>query len=264
MATHTFPLDGEYVIKVKLLEINLGAIRGLEYQHQLEITVDGERVLLAPVGGPEDYTQSSLNATNVVNSLAERLQVRVHVRAGQRPVGAAFLQKRAAQGANRLQSFQRSTLIATDHLGLPHVENMTVTGPFAPSGVSDTASRQRIFVCRPVRANDEKACATKIISRLARLAYRRPVTESDLSGLLAFYDAGRREANFDRGIELAVRGILVSPKFVFRVERDPPRIAGGARRRTVSATWSWRRGCHSSCGAAFRTTSCSLRRARER
>ena len=128
MALHTFPLDGEYIIKVKLLEINLGSIRGLEYEHQLEVMVDGERVLLAPVGGPEDYTQSSLNATNVVNSLAERLHVRVKVKAGQRPVGAAFLQKSAAQGANRLQAFQRSTLIATDHLGLPHVENITVVG----------------------------------------------------------------------------------------------------------------------------------------
>ena len=98
MALHTFPLDGEYVIKVKLLEINLGSIRGLEDEHQLEITVDGERVLLAPVGGPEDYTQSSLNATNVVNSLAERLQVRVKVKAGQRPVGAAFLQQDVGAG----------------------------------------------------------------------------------------------------------------------------------------------------------------------
>ena len=79
MARHTFPLDGEYVIKVKLLEINLGSIRGLEYEHQLEVTVDGERVLLAPVGGPEDYTRVVANATNVVNSLAERLQVRVKV-----------------------------------------------------------------------------------------------------------------------------------------------------------------------------------------
>ena len=141
MALHTFPLDGEYVIKVKLLEINLGSIRGLEYQNQLEVTVDGERVLLAPVGGPDDYTQSSLNSTNVVNSLAERLQVRVKVKAGQREVGAAFLQKPASQGGTRLQPFLRSTLIATDHLGLPHVENVTVSGPFNPTGASETPSR---------------------------------------------------------------------------------------------------------------------------
>jgi mono/diheme cytochrome c family protein len=227
MATHTFPLDGEYVIRVKLLEINLGAIRGLEYEHQLEVAVDGERVLLAPVGGPKDYTESSLNATNVVNSLAERLQVRVKVRAGQRQVTAAFLQKPAAQGANRLQHFQRSTLIATDHLGLPHVENMTVTGPFNASGAGETPSRQRVFSCRPAKAADETGCATTIVSRLARLAYRRPVTAADISGLMAFYERGRRERDFDHGVELAIRGILVSPRFVFRVERDPAGAAPG-------------------------------------
>ena len=251
MAMHTFPLDGEYVIKVKLLEINLGSIRGLEYENQLEVTVDGERVLLAPVGGEHDYTESSLNATNVVNSLAERLQVRVKVRAGQRPVGAAFLQKPAAQGGNRLQSFMRSTLIATDHTGLPHVENVTITGPFNPTGVTDTPSRRRLFVCRPAQAREEAAsasakasagsrrssrevqasedgCAKKIVSTLARRAYRRPVTDADMTSLMAFYESGRREGSFERGIELATRAVLVSPKFIFRVERDPAGVAPGA------------------------------------
>ena len=228
MAQHTFPLDGEYVIKVKLLEINLGSIRGLEYEHQLEVTVDGERVLLAPVGGAKDYTESSLNATNVVNSLAERLQVRVKVKAGQRSVGAAFLMKNAAQGANRLQAFDRSTLIATDHLGLPHVENITVTGPFNATGVSDTPSRRRLFVCRPTRTQEEAGCAKRIVSTLARRAYRRPVTEADLTNLMSFYGAGRREGSFERGIELATRAVLVSPKFVFRVERDPAGVTAGS------------------------------------
>ena len=231
MALHTFPLDGEYVIKVKLLEINLGSIRGLEYEHQLEVMVDGERVLLAPVGGPEDYTQSSLNATNVVNSLAERLQVRVKVKAGQRPVGAAFLQKSAAQGANRLQAFQRSTLIATDHLGLPHVENVTVSGPFNATGATETPSRRRLFICRPAKAQEEPACAKRIITTLARRGYRRPVTDSDMTSLMSFYDAGRREGTFDRGIELATRAVLVSPKFVFRVERDPAGATPGSAYR---------------------------------
>ena len=231
MALHTFPLDGEYVIKVKLLEINLGSIRGLEYEHQLEVIVDGERALLAPVGGPEDYTQSSLNATNVVNSLAERLQVRVKVKAGQRPVGAAFLQKTAAQGANRLQSFQRSTLIATDHLGLPHVENITVSGPFNATGTIETPSRRRLFICQPAKAQEEPGCARRIISTLAQRAYRRPVTDADMTSLMSFYDAGRREGAFDRGIELATRAVLVSPKFVFRVERDPAGVTPGSAYR---------------------------------
>ena len=227
VATHTFPLDGEYLIKVKLLETDLGSIRGLEYENQLEITVDGERVLLAPVGGAADYTESSVNATNVVNSLDDRLQVRVKVRAGQRPVGAAFLQRPTSLGATRLQPFLRSTLIATDHLGLPHVERMTVSGPFAPSGASETPSRRKIFVCRPAKPSDERACASRIISTLARLAYRRPVNDTDMSGLLGFYEQGRRDGTFDRGIELALRAVLVSPKFVFRVEQERPDVAAG-------------------------------------
>jgi mono/diheme cytochrome c family protein len=221
MALHTFPLDGEYVIKVKLLEINLGSIRGLEYENQLEVTLDGERVLLAPVGGADDYTRSSLNATDVVNSLASRLQVRVKVRAGQRQVGAAFLQKPASQVGNRLQPFIRSTLIATDHTGLPHVENITISGPFNPTGVSETPMRRRLLVCRPAKAENEGPCARQIVSTLARRAYRRPVDVSDMKALMAFYDAGRREGGFERGIELALRAVLVSPKFLFRIERDP-------------------------------------------
>jgi hypothetical protein len=221
MAQHTFPLDGEYVIKVKLLEINLGSIRGLEYENQLEVTLDGERVLLAPVGGADDYTRSSLNATDVVNSLASRLQVRVKVRAGQRQVGAAFLQKPASQVGNRLQPFIRSTLIATDHTGLPHVENITISGPFNPTGVSETPMRRRLLVCRPAKAENEGPCARQIVSTLARRAYRRPVDVSDMKALMAFYDAGRREGGFERGIELALRAVLVSPQFLFRIERDP-------------------------------------------
>jgi len=244
IALHTFPLDGEYVIKVKLLEINLGSVRGLEYENQLEVTVDGERVLLAPVGGADDYTKSSLNATDVVNALASRLQVRVKVRAGQRPVGAAFLQKPAAQGGSRLQPFMRSTLIATDHLGLPHVENITISGPFNPTGVSDTPTRRRLFVCRPASASakasagsrrgsreieaSEDGCANKIVSTLARRAYRRPVTPADLSPLMSFYESGRKEGGFEHGIEMAVRAVLVSPQFLFRVERDPAGVAPGS------------------------------------
>jgi hypothetical protein len=99
-----FPLDGEYVITAKLLETNHGSIRGLEHESQFEVTVDGVRVLLAPVGGADDYAESSRNATNVVNSLDDRLRVRVRVAAGTRPVTAAFLQKSSALGPTRLQT----------------------------------------------------------------------------------------------------------------------------------------------------------------
>ena len=243
LATHTFPLDGEYLIKVRLLQSNLGSIRGLEYQHQLEITLDGERVLLTPVGGPDDYVTSSANATDVVNSLDRRLQVRVHARAGQRAVGAAFLRKPPAFGGSRLQPFLRTTLIATDHLGLPHVESMTVTGPFNAAPPTDTPSRRRVFICTPgapdrvasavrrtpqaVPSREEQSCVERIVRTLARRAYRRELTSADVAPLMAFYEQGRRESGFERGIEMALRAVLVSPKFVFRTEQDPERLAAG-------------------------------------
>jgi hypothetical protein len=222
-----FPLDGEYVIKVKLLQTNLGGVRGLEYADQLEITVDGERVHLAPTGGVADYSASPDNATDVAMSLDARLQVRVPIKAGPRTIGTTFLQKSSAAGGNRLQSFLRSTLIATDHTGLPHVESVTISGPFNASGPGQTPSRARIFSCRPAGRTGDAACARTIVSALARRAFRRPSTPAEVDRLLAFYTDGRKES-FDKGIELAVRAVLASPKFLFRVERDPAGLAAGA------------------------------------
>jgi hypothetical protein len=227
----TLPLDGEYVIKVKLLQTNLGSIRGLEFPDQLEILIDGERVHLAPLGGAAEYIAAPENATDVANEIEARLQVRVPAKAGPRAVGVTFLQKSAAQRGNHLQSFQRTTLIATDHTGLPHVESFSITGPFSATGPGDTPSRRRIFSCRPTAAAQEAACAGDIIGTLARRAFRRPITAAERSRLMAFYQQGRAEGSFEHGIELALRAILASPKFAFRVESDPPQVAAGATYR---------------------------------
>jgi hypothetical protein len=152
---------------------------------------------------------------------------RVPVKAGQRPVTAGFLKQASSLGPIRLENFLYDAIVATDHLGLPHVEFMTVSGPFNAVGSGDTPSRQRIFVCRPARPTEERACATTIISKLARRAYRRPVTDADMTGLLRFYDDGRKAGGFEAGIEMALRAMLASPKFVFRVERDPAGIVPG-------------------------------------
>src|SRR6185436_14462943 len=137
------------------------------------------------------------------------------VKAGERPVGVAFLAKTATLGDTRLQNFKRSTLIATDHRGVPHVESVTISGPFNPKGPGDTASRRAVFTC-----TGDRTCARSIVARLARRAYRRPVGETDLAPLMKFYDDGRREHGFEGGVEAALRGILVSPKFLLRVERE--------------------------------------------
>jgi mono/diheme cytochrome c family protein len=223
----TLPLDGEYVIKVKLLQTNLGSVRGLQSPEQVEITVDGERVHLVPIGGVADYSAAPDNATDVANAIDARLQVRVSAKAGPRKVGVAFLQKSSAEGGNRLQSFQRTTLIATDHLGLPHVESVTITGPFNATGSGDTPSRRRIFTCRPVGGADELRCARTIVTTLARRAFRRPPTATEVDRLVDFYKRGRDSHTFERGIELALRGIFASPKFLVRVEQDPENLAKG-------------------------------------
>src|SRR5439155_4620439 len=114
---------------------------------------------------------------------------------------------------------------------VPHLQDFNVAGPFTVSGVSDTPSRRKVFKCRPVTANEEVPCATNIITALARQAYRRPVTQEDLEGLLAFYEMGRKDADFESGIRTALQAIMASPTFVFRLEQRPAGITSGQNYR---------------------------------
>jgi hypothetical protein len=110
----------------------------------------------------------------------------------------------------------------------PRFTSVAIVGPYEIQGPGDSASRQKVFVCKPSAAKEEEPCARKILSTLTRRAYRRPVTEADLKPLLAFYQVGRSEGNFDSGSEMAVRAMLVSPNFLFRVERDPAGAPAGS------------------------------------
>ena len=226
VAKHTFPSDGEYVIKVKLQETTLGQIRGLEYVNQVEVLLDGERIHLAEIGGPEDYVGSADNATDVLNNIGARLTVRVPVTAGPHAIAAAFIGRSAVQGGQRLQYFRRTNVDTTDHTGFAHVEYLSIAGPFKATGTARTPSRDRILICRPATPAQEPACARQIVETLARRAYRRPVTATEVNRLMAFYEAGRKDGSFDRGIERALRSILASPKFVFRAEQDAQAPAG--------------------------------------
>ncbi len=255
----TIPLDAEYRLQVKLYRTNTATMRGLENPHQLEITVDGERVLLAVFGGEADFKASMENPTTAGDEVEKRFDVRVPLKAGVHTVTAAFLAT-ATPSTVRLQPFVRSSFDTLDPSGHPHIESLTVTGPFNSTGVGDTPSRRKIFVCRPAGPATEDGCARRIISTLARKAYRRPVTDSDIKPVLGFFRAARDARGFEEGIEVALQRILTDPQFVFRAERDPDAAAPG--RCTDSAIWSLPQGCHSSFGAAFRTTSCSQSRAR--
>jgi mono/diheme cytochrome c family protein len=225
----TLPLDGDYQFEVRLFRTNLGTMRGLEYPHQLEIAVDGERVHLAAFGGDKEIAASSDNPTTTGNDVDGRFTARVPLKAGPRRITIAFLQKTQALNTRRLQNYVRSSSDTIDFSGYPHIDQIIFTGPFNPTGSGDTPSRRRIFVCQPKDAGDEEPCATKILSTLGRRAYRGDFTSDDQKVLLDFFRRGRADGStFESGIDLALRRLLASPKFVFRVERDPAGVAPGA------------------------------------
>jgi cytochrome c551/c552 len=222
----SIPLDAEYRLQVKLFRTNTATMRGLENPHQLEITVDGRRVLLADFGGEADFKATMENPTTAGDDVEKRFDVRLPLKAGVHTVTAAFLAT-APPSTVRLQPFVRSSFDTIDPSGHPHVESLTVTGPFNATGAGDTPSRRRIFVCRPSSPVSDEPCARRIIAALARKAYRRPVTPADLDPILAFYRTARDARGFEEGIEVALQRILTDPEFVFRAERDPEDAAPG-------------------------------------
>jgi mono/diheme cytochrome c family protein len=228
LAKTTLPLDGEYLLQVKFFRTNLGAMRGLEYPNQIEISVDGERVHVASFGGDADFKAALENITAAADAVEARCTVRVKLNAGPHEIGVAFLHKSSTQNTLRLQAFLRSSNDTLDPSGHPHIDTFTITGPFNPAGPGDTPSRRRVLVCRLASAPEQEPCARKIISTLAHRAYRGMETPGDLNRLMGFYRTGR---NFERGIQLALERILASPKFAFRVERDPAGAAPGSAYR---------------------------------
>ena len=226
---HNFPLDGEYNIKVRLWRVTADIIRGLEEPHQVEVSVDGKRVGLVTVGGDADRDLSYENSGKSAEEIDQRLTIKVPVKAGPHDVVATFLAEAQAQDDYNLQPFVRENIDVLGYRGPPQVDRLTIEGPFHATGPGDTPSRRRIFVCRPDKGGDELPCARKIVTALARKAYRRPVTDTDLESLLGFYQRGRNEGgNFESGIEAAIQLILADPGFLFRFEPDPASLAAGA------------------------------------
>jgi len=231
LVRRVFPLDAEYAFKVNLQTTNFGNIRGMDYPHQVEITVDGERVHLASIGGDADLAAMFEKPKEAGDAIEARLATRVRVKAGPRTVGVAFVRNLPLGDTRRLEPFIRSSVDTLDWTGLPHIQTLTIAGPFAATGSGDTPSRRRIFSCRPTQAGAELGCAREILGTLTRRAYRRPVTDADLKPLLGFFEEGRTEGTFDTGIQAALQAILASPRFVFRVERDPASVAPGSAYR---------------------------------
>ena len=209
------PLDGEYLVTVQFA-------RAAREPHDVEVSVDGRRVELFTVGeNPPERLASGVFAFDADPDV----QVRVPLRAGPREVAVAFLPKSGAAPEGLVRSSRARSR-------QPSIASLVVSGPYGADGAGDTPSRRRILTCRPrtgAPAAEEEACARSILGGLARRAYRRPATAGDVDRLLPFYERGRAEGGFERGVQRAVERLLVSPEFLFRVERTPEGVeAGGA------------------------------------
>jgi len=236
---YDFPVDGEYVIKIRLRRQYQDYVMGMGWPQQLDLRLDGALVKRFTVGGEgkgrpaaasyagdgepgfagddewEKYMQQGADAG---------LEVRVPIKAGPRLVGVSFL-RQMWEPEGLPQPQQRGRVRTNDqiYMGYASVGAVSIAGPYAaPSAAKDTPSRRAIFVCEPHRTSDERECAAKILSRITHLAYRRPATPADVQTLLPFFDNGRREGgSFDAGIQLALERVLVDPDFLLRVHRDP-------------------------------------------
>ncbi len=237
---HHFPLDGEYVIKIRLERNSRDYIRGLlDEPHQLDVRLDGARLKLFTIGGENQGRSapifSNANLGDPEQEIYERtaddiLEVRFPAEAGPRLVGVAFLKETSVLEGRRKPRMTQDDLHNYKG-GDPGVAGISIGGPYEAKGVGETPSRRKIFVCHPSSAQEEESCAEKILSTLARGAYRRPHTEKDVQTLLDFYQAGHSEGGFEAGIGKAIRRILVGPEFLFRIEVDPENVPPGTAYR---------------------------------
>ena len=231
---HHFPLDGEYEIKLRLVRNLVQVIRGLQEPHELVVSLDGVPVQRLTVGGEGSYEvleggSAGFQAATPAMTADAPLHFRLPVKAGPHWVAATFVQKTHAQVEEPRQPLLRS--FVDDGIGVSgvaHLASIAIGGPYGPSDSGDTPSRARIFVCRPSSGEEERPCAKRILAVLARRAYRGPVSDADLQTLLTFYGVGRREQDFERGIQMALQRMLASPRFLFRFERDPENAPPGA------------------------------------
>ena len=233
---HRFPVDGEYVIQVRLYRQLFDVVIGLGSPHEVEIRLDGDRILSAVVGGEETGGAPPAGFVGDIfgspaweqygRNADARLEVRFPAKAGSRLVTVSFLGRPTEfeDGVPHPPAYpERDESLESN----PWVHTVGIRGPYAVSGPGDTPSRRKIFICRPTGPRDEEPCAERILTALAGEAYRRPATGREVRTLLRFFREGRRDGAFDDGVQFALERLLADPKFLFRIEREPDGLAPG-------------------------------------
>jgi hypothetical protein len=235
IVAHTFPLDGTYEIQLRLSRDRNENVEGLTEPQQVELTLDGQRVQLFDI--KPNRNQSGVYYAD--EAVDKHLNTRIRITAGPHEVGVTFPRKTFA-----IEETERQASLAHFNMDRhPRVQialySVSIAGPFEAGAITDTPSRRRLFVCRPadaaaadapasassqaVQANEDE-CAKRIVLALARRAFRRAVTDADIEAPLRFYKEARANGAFDDGIEMAVRSVLASTEFLFRIERDPKNV----------------------------------------
>ncbi len=227
---HVFPADGDYVLFGRLvrgIEEGYAGVEGNDIPNTFVITVDGAEVYSAEIGGLEDHEVQGRDMNEARPIIDARMTARVPVTAGPHDVGFTF-RERSFQWQDVWQPSLRDSQEIHMIGGLPRLKTVHVEGPYAVTGVSATPSRERVFVCRPASAAEERPCAERIFLNLARRAFRSPVALPDIAAPMEFYeDARDRGAAFDAGIRAGLTRILSSPRFLYRIEEDPDTVAPG-------------------------------------
>ncbi|MBX5461708.1 MAG: DUF1592 domain-containing protein [Steroidobacteraceae bacterium] len=220
---HYFPADGEYEFSIRdFFFMGGGYVTKIDHPHKVILTIDDVRVFEHVVGGPEDLRDVDQRQSIAADEMQARFNnIRVRVKAGTHRVGVAFVQRSFAQSDSPLQPIA----MLPEMERFPTIPGLSISGPFNVTGVSDTPSRERIFICRPATPQEEEPCARRILARLASEAFRRPITDEDLEAPMAFYAMGRKSRDFEAGIESGLTAILSSTKFLFRARPD---VAGAA------------------------------------
>jgi len=218
---HYFPADGEYELNIGNLAVALW-VYNMEFKNTLIATLDGKKFWQTDIGGEEDMKAIDQKQDPAVDAINKRLKgIRFKATAGPHRVAVTFLHRTFAESDDRL--YQQIPGGGQDRI--LRLGNFEVKGPYSSTGISQTPSRQKIFVCHPAVAAEEDACAEKIITTLAHEAFRRPVTAGDMKLLMKFFHYGRKEKDFDDGIRAVVTAVLASPFFLYRAERSPELVA---------------------------------------
>ena len=227
-ARHYFPLDGEYRVKIRLQRTHANQIRGLAEPQDIEVRFDRVRIAEFTVGGEGIINPwaAVMYASAYEQTADDGLELTIEVKAGIHAIAVAFPEKRGLpEGLLEPRLSSASYEFAGDRDTPMALGSIEISGPFNATRPADTPSRTRLFSCEPVGTiAGDQACATEILLSLARRAFRRPVNDDDLASLLGFYASGRADGGFDRGIQRALRAILVDPEFLFRIESQPTAV----------------------------------------